>query len=103
MSLEYLVRQAARPRPVPVPDVTRAELVEVVRRALPQNGDPEHEAYLEILDANAPVPGASGLIFYPPDYDPATNTWGGGRSIGEYDPTPEQVVAWLLPEGGRPT
>jgi hypothetical protein len=23
-------------------------------------------------------------------------SWGGGRPIREYDPTPEQVVAWAL-------
>jgi hypothetical protein len=87
-----LVRQRVRP----VPEVTRAELVEVVRRAMPQNGDPEYEAYMAIFDANVPMPGASNLIFYPPDYDAATDTWGGGRPIGEYDPTPEQVVEWAL-------
>lgn len=31
-----------------------------------------------------------------PDYDDATNTWGGGRMMGEYDPTPEQIVDWAL-------
>ena len=100
IDLEDFVRQAARPKPAPVPGVTRAELAEVVRRAMPQNGDPEYEAYLEILDANVPLECASGLIFYPPDYDPATNTWGGGRSMGEYDPTPEQIVEWALAPGG---
>ncbi|EMI54913.1 hypothetical protein RSSM_03649 [Rhodopirellula sallentina SM41] len=36
------------------------------------------------------------MIFYPPDYDDATNTWNGGRMMGEYDPTPEQIVDWAL-------
>jgi hypothetical protein len=80
----------------PCAGVTRAELVEVVRRALPQNRFAEYEAYLAIFDANVPLPGASNLIFYPPDYDPTTNTWGGGRPMGEYDPTPEQIVEWAL-------
>jgi hypothetical protein len=80
----------------PVADVSRAELVEIVRRAMPQNGDPEHEAYMAIFDANVPMKGASNLIFYPPDYDEATNTWGGGRPMGQYDPTPEQIVEWAL-------
>jgi hypothetical protein len=100
IDLEDFVRQAGRPKPAPVPDATRAELAEVVRRAMPQNGDVEYEAYLEILDANVPLECASGLIFYPPDYEPATNTWGGGRSMGEYDPTPEQIVEWALARGG---
>ena len=87
----------------PVPGVTRAELVEVVRRAMPQNEVfDQHEAYMAVFDANVPLEGASNLIFYPPDYDPATNTWGGGGPMGEYDPTPEQIVEWALaPSGGR--
>jgi len=81
----------------PVSDVTRAELAEVVRRAMPQNEFfHEHEAYMAIFDANVPLHGASNLICYPPDYDPATNTWGGGRPMGEYDPSPEQIVEWAL-------
>lgn len=77
--------------------VTRAELAEVVRRAMPTNEYFEqHEAYMAIFDANVPLPGASNLIFYPPDYDASTNTWGAGRPIGEYDPTPEQIVEWAF-------
>ena len=91
-----LVGQCVRP----VPDVTRAELVEIIRRAMPQSGDPAYEAYMAIFDANVPRPKASNLIFYPPDYDPATNTWGGGRQMGEYDPTPEQIVDWALADKG---
>jgi hypothetical protein len=35
-------------------------------------------------------------------YDAATNTWGGGRPMGEYDPTPEQIVEWALaPDAGE--
>jgi len=84
----------------PVPDVTRAELAEVVRRAMPTNEFfDQHEAYMAVFDANVPLEGASNLIFYPPDYNRATNTWGEGRSIGEYDPTPEQIVEWALAPG----
>jgi hypothetical protein len=84
----------------PAPGVTRAELAEVVRRAMPQNGYfGEHEGYMAVFDANVPLKRASNLIFYPPDYDPATNTWGGGRQMGEYNPTPEQIVEWALPSG----
>ena len=67
---------------------------------MPQNDYfDQHEAYLAGFDANVPLEGASNLIFYPPDYDPATNTWGGGRPMGEYDPTPEQIVEWALGPG----
>jgi hypothetical protein len=84
----------------PAVGVTRAELAEVVRRAMPQNEFfGQHEAYMAVFDANVPREGASNLIFYPPDYDPATNTWGGSRPIGEYNPTPEQIVEWALATG----
>lgn len=77
-----------------VPDVTRDELVELVRRAATVGE--EAEAYMLVFDANVPRPKASNLIFYPPDYDARTNTWDGGRQICEYDPTPEQIVEWAL-------
>jgi len=68
----------------PAPTITRAGLVEVARRAMPRNEYvDEHEAYGAVFDANVPLEGASNLICYPPDYDPATNTWGGGRPMGE--------------------
>ena len=88
----------------PAPGVTRAELAEVVRRAMPQNEFfDQHQAYMAVFDANVPRAGASNLIFYPPDYDPRTNTWGGGLPMGEYDPTPEQIVEWALaPDGAEP-
>lgn len=89
-----LMEQAVKP----VPDVTRAELAEVVRRAMQPDHHPENEAYMAVFDANVPLPAASNLIFYPLDYDPATNTWGGGRPMGEYNPTPEQIVDWALSE-----
>lgn len=96
-----LVGQAVRP----VADVTRAELAEVVRRAMPEGGYPDFEAFMAVFDANVPRPGASNLIFYPSDYDDETNTWGGGRAMGEYDPTPEEIVEWALTwdggEGGQ--
>jgi hypothetical protein len=91
-----LVGQAVRR----VADVTRSELTEVVRRAMPGNGYKDYEAYMAVFDANAPLPGASNLIFYPLDYDPATNTWGRGQPMGEYDPTPEQIVEWALASAG---
>jgi hypothetical protein len=85
----------------PAPGVTRAELAEVVRRAMPTNEFFDlHQAYMAVFDANVPRDGASNLIFYPADYDASTNTWGGGRPINEYDPTPEQIVEWALAPGG---
>ena len=95
---QLLIGRAVRP----VADVTRTELAEVVRRAMPTSGHADFEAYMAVFDANVPLPGASNLIFYPSDYDPATNTWAGGRPVGEYDPSPEQIVEWALaPDGGE--
>jgi hypothetical protein len=91
-----LVRRAVRS----VANVTSAELVEVVRRAMPQNGYSDFEAYMAIVDANVPLRGGSNLILYPRDYDPSTNTWGGGRPMGEYDPSPEQIVEKALAASG---
>jgi hypothetical protein len=81
----------------PTAGVTRAELAEVVRRAMSLNEYfDQHDAYMAIFDANVPLDGASNLIFYPPDYDAATNTWGGGKPMGEYSPSAEQIVEWAL-------
>ena len=86
----------------PAPGATRAELAEVVRRAMSQNEFfDQHEAYGAVFEANVPLERASGLISYPRDYDPATNTWDGGRPIAEYNPTPEQIVEWALEVGHR--
>jgi hypothetical protein len=96
---DWVRRLLHREQTNPAADVTRDELVEIVRRAMPQNGYPDYEAYMVVFDANVPRPKASNLIFYPPDYDDATNTWGGGRMMGEYDPTPQQIVDWAFVTG----
>ncbi len=64
---------------------------------MPKNGDPDFEAYETILDVNTGGRG-SQLMFEPPDLDLATNTWGNGRPLGEYDPSPQQIVDWLSDE-----
>ncbi|MFJ8802849.1 hypothetical protein [Streptomyces sp. NPDC102487] len=64
-SLEEFAREAARPaRPV-VADVTRGELVEIVRRLLTVS--PESDYYLRLLEANVSHPGVSDLVFHPSD------------------------------------
>jgi hypothetical protein len=57
-----LVRQQLRP----ALNVTPAELEEVVRRAMPQNHDPEYEAYMQIFEVNVPLEDAANLIFMRP-------------------------------------
>jgi hypothetical protein len=56
--------EAARPVRPRLPDITREELVEIVRRVL--EGGPEEDHYLRLFETNVAHPGASGLIFHPP-------------------------------------
>ncbi|GLY04229.1 hypothetical protein [Actinoplanes sp. NBRC 101535] len=58
-----LIEWACTPPPVRVPDITRDELVEIVRRIL---ADPTDAWYIAAFDRNTVMPGASGLIFHPP-------------------------------------
>ncbi|MEU7873294.1 hypothetical protein [Dactylosporangium sp. NPDC049140] len=60
---EQLIERACAPPPVRMPDVTRDELVEIVRRIL---ADPTDDWYIEAFERNTVMPGASGLIFHPP-------------------------------------
>ena len=91
------VRRLLRKRRIkPVPDVTREELAEIVRRAMKPDRAGLHEAYMALFDCNVPRPRASNLIFYPADYDQGSNTWGDGQPMSDYDPSPEQIVEWAL-------
>jgi hypothetical protein len=60
---EALIERACAPPPVRLPDVTRDELIEIVRRIL---ADPTDDWYIEAFERNTVMPGASGLIFHPP-------------------------------------
>lgn len=62
-SLDEFAREAARPARPRVADITRDELVEIVRRLLA--ADPEGDYYLRLLEANVPHPGVSDLVFHP--------------------------------------
>ena len=53
-----LVRDTVRP----APDVTRAQLAEIIRRAMPQCGYPDFQAYMAVFDANVPLAGASNGV-----------------------------------------
>ncbi|KIZ17585.1 hypothetical protein [Streptomyces natalensis] len=65
-SLEEFAREAARPaRPV-VADITRDELVEIVRRLL--IAAPESGYYLRLLEANVSHPRVSNLVLHPSDH-----------------------------------
>ena len=63
-SLEDFAREAARPAWPAVHDVTRTELIEIVRRI--QAGDQDSDYFLLLLRANTPHPHVSDLIFRTP-------------------------------------
>jgi hypothetical protein len=60
---EELVERACVPSPVRLRDVTREQLVEIVRHIL---ADPTDDWYIAAFERNTVMPGASDLIFYPP-------------------------------------
>ena len=60
---QALIERACASPPVRLPDVTRDELVEIVRHIL---ADPTDDWYIEAFERNTVMPGVSGLIFYPP-------------------------------------
>lgn len=62
-SLEEFAKEAARPAWPRVPDITRGELAEIVRRVLAAG--PDSDYYLLLLEANVLRPGVSDLIFSP--------------------------------------
>jgi hypothetical protein len=46
-------------------DVSREEMVEIVKRALPENDSPDCDFYLELFLVNCKHPAGSDLIFWP--------------------------------------
>lgn len=64
-SLEEFAREAARPAHAVVADISRDELVEIVRRLL--TASPASDYYLRLLEANVSHPRVSDLIFHPSD------------------------------------
>ncbi|MCF2526960.1 hypothetical protein [Yinghuangia soli] len=60
-SVEELALCAARPARPRVPDITRDELVEILRRIM--DGDPESDYYALILQTNVPNPRVLDLVF----------------------------------------
>ncbi|MFD5124660.1 bacteriocin immunity protein [Streptomyces sp. NPDC058385] len=64
-NLEEFAREAARPARSVVSDLTREELVEIVRRLL--TASPESDHYLRLLEMNVSHPRVSDLIFHPSD------------------------------------
>jgi hypothetical protein len=63
-ALEDFAREAARPPRPRIPDITRDELVDIVRRL--QAADPDTGYYLRLLKANVAHPRVADLIYHPP-------------------------------------
>ncbi|MFI7317699.1 hypothetical protein [Streptomyces venezuelae] len=82
--LEEFAREAARPAWPRVPDVTRDELVEIVRRVVADPASPDRDYYELLLDTNVVHPHASDLISHPP------------AGLEDGVATPEDVVDALL-------
>lgn len=64
-NLEEFAREAARPARPMMTDITRGELIEIVRGLL--MATPESDYYLRLLEANVPHPRVSDLVFHPSD------------------------------------
>jgi hypothetical protein len=63
-SIEAFALQAARPARPRVADVTRDELVEIVRRVKAVDADEEY--YVRLLETNVAHPAVIDLIYHPP-------------------------------------
>lgn len=64
------VIQALRQSPRRINDITRDELLEIIRRIMDPDSEPDQIYCLELLERNVPHPDVSGLIFWPNDPNP---------------------------------
>ena len=83
-SIEDFALEAALPQPKRIDNISREELIEIVRLA-EDAGFPLSIYYRELFDLNVPMSGASGLLDYPEDWTP-------GHNLDKYDPSPEEIV-----------
>ncbi len=82
-SIEEFVSYAAQTRAKRIPGLTRIELVDIIRRAMDVTSW-DAQYYMDLFDANVPMPSASSLIFHPPDsYE---------GKISDYEITAEEIV-----------
>ena len=49
----------------PAPGLSLAEMVEIVSRAMPQNGNPDYDFYLQMFLVNCKHPAGCDLLFWP--------------------------------------
>jgi len=83
-SIDAFVKEAALPAPSFVSDITRDELIEIVRLAKMVDW-PDSLYYRSLLDRNVPMSGASSLLDYP-------ERWRPGQDLSTYNPSPEDIV-----------
>lgn len=83
-SIDEFAAEASLPVPVRVSDITREELIEIIRLAKDSKW-PNDLYYSALFDLNVPMPGASNLLYYP-------ENWKSGQEISKYDPSPEEIV-----------
>ena len=89
---EWVKSVLLRQRVAALPDITRDELIELVRRIVANpGGESETDFYLAILKANVPYHGVSALIYrHSPQFGDVA------REL-----TPEQIVEIALAGGGK--
>jgi hypothetical protein len=86
----------AEPAQKRIPDITRDELLELIRRAsTAENEEHESQFWLGLLEANLPDSRISDLIFWPGEY------FGDGNNSREL--SPEQILDLALKHSHDPT
>ncbi len=83
-SVKEFAREAALPIAQKVSDITRDELIDIVRRMMKASSD-ERRYYSTLFDMHVPLAEASGLIDYP-------QYWKNGQDLSCYNPTAEEIV-----------
>lgn len=95
---EFVLDQLLRSTICPAKDISRAELIELARRCIPTDDNPNPQGYEAVMRANG-AGEVIGWIYWPPDWDAGSKTWGGGLPLSEYDPEPEELVDRFLGSG----
>ena len=78
VTLDEFIMEACQPLPKRHADITREELIEIVRRALPGDVsfDSENAAfYVELFEANVNMRNAGDLLYFPPIWENQQVDW----------------------------
>lgn len=82
-SVQDFATMASLPRAKQIGDLSREEMEDIVGRAMNVTSW-DAAYYMELFDKNVPMPGASNLIFHPPEQY--------SGNIADYNPSPEEIV-----------